>query len=269
MNTPIAREYSKRLGTLSLAQFQAALDRFDLGTFVSAEPIPFGNFGQNVFLTSTKGEYVLRGAPHYPWQFPKERFFTLLLHERTPVPVPWPYLLDPGDGIFGWSYVLMPRMPGLLLIDPKVRRSLSIADRRAIAGAMGTTLAHMHSLTWSCAGEYDLATDTIRPLGADHAEWIISRMRHDLQLSIPLSDRTTDADVEWAERLIAQGREALGIPFVPCFVMQDFKEGNAVAERGDSMTFDHVTRKRTIEIWNHIAQIGGTRISERAPFLGN
>ena len=66
MNKKVAREYSKRLGVLSNEQFQVALARFDLDTLVSAEPVPFGNFGQNVFLTSTEGEYVLRGAPHYP-----------------------------------------------------------------------------------------------------------------------------------------------------------------------------------------------------------
>jgi aminoglycoside phosphotransferase (APT) family kinase protein len=202
---------------------------------VSAEPVTFGNFGQNVFLTSAKGDYVLRGAPHYPWQFPKERFFTLLLHERTPVPVPWPCLLDSHDDIFGWSYVLMPRMPGLQLIDPEVRQGLSTADKHAIAGAMGATLAHMHSLTWPYAGEYDLATETIQPLELDYSDWVISRMHHDLQLAVPLSDRTTDADVEWVERVIERGRQALAIPFVPCCVMEDFKEGNAVAECRDGI----------------------------------
>ncbi len=89
------REYSKRLGVIADEQFQAALARFDLGEFLSAAPIPFGNFGQNVFVTSTKGEYVLRGMPHFPWQFPTEQFYTNLLHERTHVPVPWPCMIDP------------------------------------------------------------------------------------------------------------------------------------------------------------------------------
>jgi aminoglycoside phosphotransferase (APT) family kinase protein len=241
----VAREYSKRLGVLSHRQFQAALDRFDLGALVCAEPIPLGLFGQNVFLTSTRGEYVLRGAPHYPWQFPKERFFTQLLHERTPVPLPWPYLLDPRDDIFGWSYVIMPRMPGVQLGDSNARDVLSAEDKHGIARAMGETLAHLHTLTWPHAGEYDLKTGTIRPLDVAYDEWVISRLRHDLQLALPLSDRTTETDVEWVEKLIAQGREALAVPFQPCFVMQDYKEGNAVAERQDgdwriSGVFDHM-----------------------------
>jgi hypothetical protein len=46
-------EYSKHLGLLSSDQFQMALNRFGLGKFLHAEPIPFGLFGQNVFVTST------------------------------------------------------------------------------------------------------------------------------------------------------------------------------------------------------------------------
>jgi hypothetical protein len=80
----VAQEYSPRLGTLTPAQFQAALDRFGLGRFLRAAPVPLGLIGQNVFLDSTTGEYVLRGAPHYAWQFPKERFFTHLLHQKIP-----------------------------------------------------------------------------------------------------------------------------------------------------------------------------------------
>ena len=52
-------EYSKHLGLLSHEQFQMALNRFGLGKFLHAEPIPFGLFGQNVFVTSTEGEFVL------------------------------------------------------------------------------------------------------------------------------------------------------------------------------------------------------------------
>jgi len=66
-------EYSKRLGSISNEQFQKALDKFSLGRFVEAEPVPFGNFGQNVFITSTKGKFVLRGKPHYKWQFKSEQ----------------------------------------------------------------------------------------------------------------------------------------------------------------------------------------------------
>src|SRR5215207_924122 len=136
-----ACEYSKRLGTIEPAQFQAALDRFDLGTFVAVAPIPFGLFGQNVFVTSSRGEWVLRGCPHYGWQFPTEQFFVQLIHERTRVPVPYPYLVDRETDIFGWSSVCMPRMPGIQLADEALVAQLSSDDQLGLARAMARTLA--------------------------------------------------------------------------------------------------------------------------------
>ncbi|MDE2993914.1 MAG: phosphotransferase, partial [Chloroflexota bacterium] len=118
---PEPHEFSERLGTISPAQFQAALDRFGLGRLVGAEPITLGNFGQNCFLHSTAGAFVLRGAPHYPWQFLEEQLFARLLHEYTPVPVPWPYYVDESAAIFGWPYAIMPRLPGRPLADKAFR----------------------------------------------------------------------------------------------------------------------------------------------------
>ncbi len=67
--------YSSRLGRIAPARFQAALDRFGLGRFVAAAPARGGNFGQVLFLASTTGAWVLRGAPPYPARFREERFF--------------------------------------------------------------------------------------------------------------------------------------------------------------------------------------------------
>ena len=60
-----ATVYSERLGAISDAQFAAAVARLGLGGFVSATPIAAGLFGQNVFLTTTTGAFVFRGAPHW------------------------------------------------------------------------------------------------------------------------------------------------------------------------------------------------------------
>jgi hypothetical protein len=100
------RTYSEALGAISDAQLQAALDRFDLGALVRAEPAQTGLFGRNIFLTTTKGEYVFRGAPWDPRQYGKEAFFSRLIHERTGVPAPWPYLIDNATNIFGWAYAI-------------------------------------------------------------------------------------------------------------------------------------------------------------------
>ena len=241
-------EYSRRLGAITDAQFQAALAHFGLGEFVRAAPIPFGLFGQNVFLTSTAGEFVLRGCPHFPWQFLNERYFAHALHERTAAPAPWPYLVDESTAIFGWSYALMPRMPGINAADPAIRARLSKDDRAAMARAMAQNLAEMQRLTAPTAGRIDLATETVKPFVLaeelawpfpfrddakdspilSHAERVEVVIRSLLKRARNTNDRTTVADVEWVEGVLRFAYDALRVQFTPCFVMEDYKEANVV-----------------------------------------
>lgn len=228
---PTERIYSQRLGALSPQQFQAALTRFGLGEFVDATPVTQGLFGQNVFIRSSQGEFVLRGAPHYPWQFPKERFGATLLHERTAVPVAHPYLLDPAPDIFGWSYLLMPRLSGTSPADPH----LTDAEQFAIAQALGDNLAHLHQLTWPEAGMYDLAADTIQPFEEGFAQWIVTDIRRWLAAAQANGPATTTADSLWIEQVIDEAHAALAHEFQPCFVMNDYNLGNLLVQRfGDA-----------------------------------
>ena len=230
-----AREYSRRLGSIDDGQFRSALERLGLGEFVRAEPVAGGLFGQNVFVASTTGEYVLRGAPHYDWQLPAEQFFARLLHERTRAPVPWPYLLDRGDDIFGWSYAVMPRMPGLQLSDRAAAEELTSDERFGMARSMGENLALMHALSWPRPGRYDLTTDTIAPLEETWTEWVAAEARRWLALARRHSDRTTDADAGWVEDLLRSSYDALGEPFEPRFVMHDYGEHNVTFEQTDGL----------------------------------
>lgn len=245
------QHYSQRLGEISDGQFQRALDRFNLGKFVRAQAIPFGHFGQNVFITSTKGEYVLRGCPHFPWQFPTEQFYTQLLHKRTSVPVPWPYLIDPTADIFGWSYVIMPKMEGLQLADEQVRQRLGDEERKGIAQALGENLAQMHAVTWPFVGRYSAEMKTVQPFSLaqelawpsplipaqacskaiSYSERVIQRILFKLKDAQKYNAQTTHADIQWAERSIAASQKALQMSFQPCLVMEDYKEGNLVVIR--------------------------------------
>ncbi len=245
--------YSERLGMIADSQFQAALDRFHLGRFLQAEAIPFGNFGQNVFVSSSIGEYVLRGQPHFWWQFPTEQFYARQLSRHTSVPVPWPCLIDPTPDIFGWSYVLMPRMSGLQLADPQVKNSLVLADRLGIAEALGENLAQMQQLTWPIPGRYNAVSDAVEPLElvselawpfspepdaqlasmqptfVTYGELVKAKLRHQVLLARKRNAAaTTFADIAWVEERIAEAQNALDEPFEPCFVMEDYKEGNLV-----------------------------------------
>ena len=225
------QEYTKRLGLIHPEQFQAALDRFDLGTFVAATAIPFGLFGQNVFVTSTRGEWVLRGCPHYDWQFPTEQFFVQLIHERTRVPVPFPYLVDLATDIFGWSYVYMPRMPGMQLADEALLAQLSSDDRLGLARAMARTLAELHTIHADCAGVYDYQTHAIRPFNKNYRDMILQSIRDLLATSQSYNANTTDSDVAWVERVIHDNQEAMHQPWSISLVLRDFKEANMVAQQ--------------------------------------
>ena len=253
--------YSQRLGHIQAQSFQAALNRFGLGDFIAAEAIPHGIFGQNVYLTSTTGEYVFRGNPLSAEQFETERFMAEQLHLKTVVPVAWPYLLDSSDELFGWPYIIMPRLNGLPLASPDVRATLSERERIEIAAAMGVTLAQLHQFQQPEPGLYDAETGTVRPLRATYVppwlitraywddetdlhlssaeiyrRWIYSRIGFFLHRALDASDPTTGRitspeDVAWIDQVFEDSSAALLEPFQPCFVMNDFKEGNTLAAR--------------------------------------
>lgn len=233
-STPQDFHFSDRLGTLTRQQLQAALDRFDAGTLINAELIPFGLFGQNVFLETDRGEYVLRCWSHYPWQFPKERFFANLLHERTAVPVPWPYLVETSADIFGWDFVLMPALSGIRLADRAVRATLTPEDRQSVARAIGKVLSEMQTTRGDVPRQYDLAADALVPFETSWPEWIVSRLRRCLIEARSHSDRTPGVDVAWVESIIEGAREALAVPFTPVPVHSDFAYNNMLAERTES-----------------------------------
>ncbi len=222
------QEYSKRLGKISPEQFQAALHRLDLGDFVRAEPVSFGLFGQNVFVTSTQGEFVLRGVPHYPWQFPTERFFADKLHERTRVPVPHPYLLEASTDIFGWSFVIMPRLVGLQLQDKTIRSQFSLADRLEVARTLARTLMEAQKLTWEYAGSYDLETEQVKPFECSYREWVLKNIHEKMTASQSYNDHTTASDLHWIQSVIAAASPVLHLPYQPCAVLADYGEHNSV-----------------------------------------
>jgi hygromycin-B 7''-O-kinase len=220
-----------RLGHITAEQLQAALDRFDLGALLAAEPIPFGLFGQNVLLHTDRGRYVLRACSHYPWQFPKERFFANLLHEHTAAPVPWPYLVETSPDILGWDFAIMPCLPGIALADQSIRTALPDEEQRDIARALGTTLAKLHEVTWPFPGQYNLSSDDIVPLDVPYGDWLVAQARDWVTRARQQSDRTTGADVAWVESIVARAGDALEVPFTAVPVHGDYAYNNAMAQR--------------------------------------
>lgn len=219
-------EYSQRLGILTSEQLQAALDRFDLGRLVAAEPAPRGLFGQIVLITSSRGDWALRGAPHAD-QLPRERFFARLIHERTTLTAPWPYHVETSPEIFGWPFALMPRIPGV------VEGADEPAERLDLARALGEGLAALHAIEAEAPGDYDPAADAVVPYAVDHETRVLDRLYEWLdRCRAARPEATDDADLAWLEEIVAQNRSALREPFTPRLVHHDYKPNNVLCERG-------------------------------------
>jgi aminoglycoside phosphotransferase (APT) family kinase protein len=231
--------YSERLGAISDLQFAAVAARLNLGRFVSAAPTTSGLFGQNVFLTTTTGEFVLRGAPHWVkcideaeyhredrWQFTKEKFFAGQLHAHTRAPVPWPMRYDETNDIFGWPYLVMPRMPGRCFNEREIVKALAPEDRRGVAVALGENLAEMQRLTSPFAGDFSPISITLEPHPEGGVGWIVREAR---AIAASCGDRLTPDDLAWIEN----AAEHAGGDVVNTYVHCDYKLNNLTVTKAD------------------------------------
>lgn len=235
--TEVCVPYSHRLGDIPDASLQAALDTFGLGRLVATASIPFGLFGQNLFITASSGEYVFRGAPHYAWQLPTERYFANVIHERTEVPVPWPYHVSVDSGPFTWGlgFAIMPRQTGLALADPAVRDGLSPAQRLGLAAAQGQMLAELHRATAPVSGRFDSGIQSVAPFAAGYIHRTVQRAIANAEAA--LASRGHDpADHAWLLETLREGA-LLPDPHSFCVVHEDFNHNNMVAKiNGNSVT---------------------------------
>jgi hygromycin-B 7''-O-kinase len=238
--------YSERLGAISDAQFQVVAERLNLGRFLKAEPTAGGLFGQNVFVTTTEGEFVLRGAPHWVktsgdadwrredrWQFTKERFFARLLHERTRAPVPWPMLHDETCDIFGWPYLVMPRMPGRCFDDRSIVNALDAGERNGAAIALGEMLAEMQSLTWPFAGDFDRTAISLEPFAGGAIGHAIAETNA-MAATARANNALTDDDLAWIGALSARARDTAG-GGANAYVHCDYKLNNLTLAKLDGV----------------------------------
>ncbi len=228
--------YSERLGAISDEQFRAVAQRLQIGRFLKAAPTTSGLFGQNVFVTTTDGEFVLRGAPHWVkelhetkhhpedrWQFTKEKYFAEQLHIHTDAPVPWPMLHDQTNDILGWPYLVMPRMPGTCFDDRSIRKALAPEDRRGVANALGVTLADAQRLTSPFAGDFGITSIKLEPYAVGAVQYAVDETRANANLAAQ-DGNMTDEDFAWIDAAAAR---ALAIGSRPnTFVHCDYKLNN-------------------------------------------
>jgi Ser/Thr protein kinase RdoA (MazF antagonist) len=233
------RVYSERLGAISDDQLAAACARLGVGGFVSAAPTQSGLFGQNLFLTTSEGAFVLRGAPHWVkgrddadyrredrWQFAKEAYFVEQLHRRTRTPVPWPYLRDEASDIFGWPYPIMPRMPGACYDERTIMTALGGDDRLGVAAALGAMLGEMQRLSSPFAGDFDVDAIALTPHHGGAVSYVIDETR---RIARETHDALRDEDREWIEAAAARAAAAGERPCV--YVHCDYKLNNLTVLR--------------------------------------
>jgi aminoglycoside phosphotransferase (APT) family kinase protein len=233
--------YSQRLGAISDAQFAAATSRLGLGAFLSASSIAAGMHGQNAFITTDMGEFVLRGAPHWVKgpnenvyrrddrvQFTSETFFVRHLHEHTRAPAPWPHLHDETSDIFGWPYVIMARTPGACFNERTILKMLAAEDRREIAAAAGATLAEMQRLTSPFAGGFDVNSVLLTPDPAGYTGFMVAKAQ-ELAVGAGTKGVMTTDDMDWVSDVIRRVRAAGARPIT--FQHGDYKLDNMTVAR--------------------------------------
>jgi aminoglycoside phosphotransferase (APT) family kinase protein len=224
MNMTEKINYAGSLGEISGEQFEKALQKLDLGNLVKIEKVTGGVVGQNVFLTSTKGEYVFRGRPFYDEQFDVEKFAVEKLREKTSIPTAYPYIIDNDTDIFGFKYAVMPRLPGILTANGgTIILDLSKNERLKIARAMAEALAEIHKIKYEPDDKFPFPYE--HKSNEDYADWVIGRI---IDAHIEELIDTTADDIKFIKDIAEKNKNALLIPFEPCFLMGDFKEDNVL-----------------------------------------
>ncbi|WP_440115844.1 phosphotransferase family protein [Paenibacillus sp. QZ-Y1] len=221
---------SNTLGDVSAASLQNALNPFNLGTLVDYQQTDEGVMGQTLLVRTSRGEYILKGNPLYPGQLQEEQFFVEQLGKHTSIPVPDPYLINEDMNTLGWSYAIMPRLPGNHLHDPSFQASLSQKDHEEIARMLAHTLAELHRWKVPNAGEYDPVAKQIVSFAGNYLDWLYGTIHYWLQDAAQYSV-ITDEDIQWVDEQLTNAEVAFQSKAVPGFVMGDFKVENFVIQK--------------------------------------
>lgn len=216
------RKYSERLGVIDGGQLQAVADEFGLGRIINAEPAQIGLFGQVLFLTTTAGQYVMRGNPHGHVQLTKERLVAKIIHERSSLAAPWPYQVSENTERFGWTYAVMPKLPGT--IGSQLWNTADEPTRTALAIAFGKALGRLHETTSPFFGPYDPGVDDFVAMD-DFPDWALQRFDESRTACRRINALTADAE-RFIDTVLEDAAPALGEPFAPVLVHHDFQWGN-------------------------------------------
>ncbi len=227
--------YTSRLGTITSSDMQRVIDQYRLCQITDMQPAVGGSFRQVLALESTDGQWIFKGAPLVPEQFHAEHFYTSLLHERTELPVPWPYFHDTSCSVFDWDFALMPRLEGEDLGDQTVWAGLSLEEKHDLAVDMGKTLASVAAVTAAEPATYNFAADDIRPFSEGYASGMLTEIRELIRRTKgAFPDSMPKSDVAWIDQAIAELLQHTTAYSHPSMTMQDFKDQNMVGIRTEA-----------------------------------
>ena len=224
------RHYSEALGVIDGEQLHRACDLFDLGEVVRAAPASAGLWGQNILLSTTTGEFVLRGNPQTPAQLAKEQLVAEEINRRSPLPVPFPYHLSNDVEVFGWPFAVMPRLAGSM--GAGIWQDADDAGRIELAAAHGRALAQLHQATFAAPGPYDAATNAFVPID-DFQGWTLERIATLRARCRDIESLSPDAE-RFIDEVVASCSDALSEPLVPVLVHHDFSLANTNYESVDA-----------------------------------
>lgn len=224
---------SKRLGEVTNSQLQSMLDKYDLGKLLTSSKTEHGAMGQTMFVTSTKGNFVLKGNPLYPGQLVEEKFFIDNIDNRTNVKVPKLYIIDDSNDIFGWNYAIIQRLEGKHLNSKELEDNLHVEEKLKIAELIGQALSSMHNWKVNMFGELDTVSLKIVPFEDSYTKWLFSRIMYWLEDAKRFS-KITHEDMEWVRSLLTESKEDFNHFCSPTFVMGDFKPRNFLINKDRS-----------------------------------
>lgn len=222
---------TNKLGSITDAQLQQVIKRFELGKLISSKRTEKGAMGQTLFITTSKGKFVLKGNPLYKGQLEEERYFVEQLHQKTNVIMPFPFLIDDKEDIFGWKYALMPYLPGEHMNSEDFKSKLNLENGYKIAEELAKALAQFHNWKVEYFGELNTEDFTIRPFNEPYRDWIFNRIRYWLEDAKKYSVITKE-DTEWVEELFLDSKPAFDEFNTPSFAMGDFKPENFRIKKG-------------------------------------
>lgn len=204
------------------------LSRWGLGTLLSFRPTEHGVMKQTLVIHASTGDYIFKGNPLYPGQWKEEQYMIEQLRKRTRTPVPAPYLIDPADDLFGYSYVIMPLLPGNHYHELD-KLTLSEEEHNAILSLLAAALYELHTWRSEVAGEYDPEMEYIRSFDQGLYSFLKEQIKYWLEDAKKYSP-INEEDIVWVrDKLGAAETSFMGIDTYS-FVMGDYKSENILIQ---------------------------------------